>query len=296
MNKGFSEMKEAPWPDLEAFLAVARTGGLSQGAKALGTSAPTLGRRIAALEARLDVTLFAKDTTGYRTTAAAAALLEAAEGVEQAMFTLLRRLDGLSAEIAGTVRIAVPETIATHLLAPQLSEIRSAHPALHVEFATGPTQVSLPERAADIAVRLGNPGEANLYARKVGEIEFAAFAPRQAGLLLDDEPDFRTVPWIGYSAVFRDLPLARQTNARFNAEKQTGAADSLLVQVQMAKSLSAAVVLPTFFGMSEPDLALVSDDAILSLPVWLVTSEEARSAPRTQVTQSWLAGVLRQLR
>ena len=46
------------WNDLRLFLAVARGGGLARGAKAVRASAPTLGRRIMALERALGVQLF----------------------------------------------------------------------------------------------------------------------------------------------------------------------------------------------------------------------------------------------
>ncbi|WP_262269133.1 hypothetical protein [Microvirga yunnanensis] len=39
-----------------------------------------------------------------------------------------------------------------------------------VAFSTGPALVSLPRRDADLAVRIGRPGEDELLARKVGEI------------------------------------------------------------------------------------------------------------------------------
>jgi DNA-binding transcriptional LysR family regulator len=41
------------WDDFKHFLAVARTGSLSEAARGLKTSAATVGRRISALENRL---------------------------------------------------------------------------------------------------------------------------------------------------------------------------------------------------------------------------------------------------
>jgi DNA-binding transcriptional LysR family regulator len=148
VNDGRSKMMDAAWPDLQAFLAVVRTGSLAAAAKRLRTSAPTLGRRIAALEAQLGLRLFAKATAGYRLTQAGEQLLRPAEAVEQTVLAFLRRRDGLSQDVTGTVRVSAPETIVTHLLSPLLPKLHKRHPGLVLSFTTGPALVNLPRRGA----------------------------------------------------------------------------------------------------------------------------------------------------
>ena len=46
------------WNDLRLFVLTARLGGLTAAARAAGTSPPTLGRRLQALEAGLGRSLF----------------------------------------------------------------------------------------------------------------------------------------------------------------------------------------------------------------------------------------------
>lgn len=288
-HEALSKMNDARWPDLQSFLAVARGGSLAAAAQALGTSTATLGRRIAALEAELGVALFAKDTNGYRRTANAETLMKCAESVEQAVLGFQRRLDGLSEEIAGTVRIAAPETIASHLLAPRVATLRSAYPALRIEFVTGPSAVSLPRRDADMAIRLDTPGEDSLHARKIGAIEFAVFAPRRAQPRLKETHGPSGWRWVGYERRLAQLPIARKTNAVFHPANQAAAADSLLVQSALAKHLSAAVVLPTYLALTDPDLEQIMEEPILTLPVWLVTSAETWRAPRIQAVATWVA-------
>ena len=48
------------WNDVRYFLAVARRRTLARAAAALGVDQTTLGRRLASLEARLGVSLFAR--------------------------------------------------------------------------------------------------------------------------------------------------------------------------------------------------------------------------------------------
>ena len=82
------------WSDLKHFLAVARCGSLSEAARALKSSAATVGRRIAALEAQLGVRLFDRRVTGYSLTESGEAIRLNAEQVEQAVFSIEREAFG----------------------------------------------------------------------------------------------------------------------------------------------------------------------------------------------------------
>ena len=55
MDKTISSLD---WSLVQAFLAVADTGSLSAAARELGTSQPTLGRQIRAIEGQLGAELF----------------------------------------------------------------------------------------------------------------------------------------------------------------------------------------------------------------------------------------------
>ena len=70
-------MKDAPsLDDLRLFLAVADAGSLGAAAKTTGVSAPTLSRRMSALERALSARLFERGPQGYRLTLRGRALLE----------------------------------------------------------------------------------------------------------------------------------------------------------------------------------------------------------------------------
>ena len=73
-------VQELPdWHLFRAFLAVVREGSLSGAARALGTTQPTMGRQVAALEASLGVTLFSRSVDGLSPTEAGMRLIASAE-------------------------------------------------------------------------------------------------------------------------------------------------------------------------------------------------------------------------
>src|SRR5499427_10667403 len=73
------------WDQVRVFLAVARAGQLAGAAARLGLDVSTVSRRIDRLEAELGVHLFDRTREGTVPTAAAEAMLPAAEDMERGL-------------------------------------------------------------------------------------------------------------------------------------------------------------------------------------------------------------------
>ena len=89
------------WDLLRVFLALMRANALREAAAALGTSHPTVRRKLHTLETQLGVVLFERTQQGLRATAEAAELLALAESVEASVDALARQASGLSPQLAG---------------------------------------------------------------------------------------------------------------------------------------------------------------------------------------------------
>src|SRR5882757_3534274 len=91
------------WDDLKHFLAVARTGSLTEAARALKAGAATVGRHIESLETRLGARLFEHRSTGYVLTDTGRGLLPRAEAVEAAVQGLEREAASKDLGLSGKV-------------------------------------------------------------------------------------------------------------------------------------------------------------------------------------------------
>ena len=89
------------WDDFKYFLAVARGGSLTAAARALKTSAATVGRRVLALEARLGARLFDRGQTGYALTESGEAIRVKAEEIEEAVLSAEREAFGRDLRASG---------------------------------------------------------------------------------------------------------------------------------------------------------------------------------------------------
>src|ERR1700759_2687345 len=116
------------WHLFRAFLSVVREGSLSRAARALGTTQPTMGRQVAALEAALKVKLFARSPDGLAPTEAGLRLIPSAEAMAAAAEAAQRAASGEVDEARGTIRISASEVMGGEVLPAIISDFRADHP------------------------------------------------------------------------------------------------------------------------------------------------------------------------
>jgi DNA-binding transcriptional LysR family regulator len=177
------------WDDLRFFLAIARRGSLSAAAKDLHVAQSTVGRRLASLEASLGVRLLNRTPDGYVPTLAGQDVREQAERLEAEALSLERSVGGRDTRLAGLVRIACAETVASHILAPCFAALHEQHPDIMVELVPDGRRPSLSMREADVVVRLTRPDQHDLVVRRIGTLAFGLYAS-PSYLARRGEPDF----------------------------------------------------------------------------------------------------------
>ena len=166
------------WNDLRYLLAVAREGSTLSAAKALGVSQPTVQRRLAALEEHLDRKLVEHHPTGYRLTELGKTLLPHAVDVERSVEAFQRQLMSAGEDLTGTLRVTCPEGMASRLLAPVIEAFREKYPGLRVDLIMTDRRLDLAKGEAEVALRIHEPGDDQLIARKIADSPWAVFASR----------------------------------------------------------------------------------------------------------------------
>lgn len=254
------------WDDLKLFLAVARGGGLSVAARKTGKSAPTLGRRMVALEAVTGEELFVRNARGYELTAQGQALLAKVVDLE-AQITPLGQSDENNRRTL--VKVSAGSWM-THALCQRAQQILDGNAAARLRFISAEHVLDINHREAVIGIRNQRPEQNGLACRKIGRVEFAAYA-------LDRSVD----QWIGVSGKTPsarwlmeqiELPIAVEVSAPRNA-------------LDLAKAGAGRALLPTFIGDAESTLHRVSDTVEeLTHDQWLVTHNEERFVPEIRQT------------
>lgn len=178
------------WSDVRIFLAVVREGSTLAASKVLGIAQPTVARRIEALEHECGLTLFTRDTRGFRLTEGASALVPLAEAMEKAAMAF--------AEMTGEMTRPRPIRITAYTanFSPRAAQIYSAfsalHPGVQFEFLPSVKVFDLNKGEADIALRLTRTQpDPDLISRKISTARFTLFGTRAYAdkYGLPDSPD-----------------------------------------------------------------------------------------------------------
>jgi DNA-binding transcriptional LysR family regulator len=282
------------WNDLRYFLAVARGGGLTHAASALGVSPATVSRRIDAFEKALGIKLFIRRQTGYLLTGDGERVHESVLPVEKAMLAFGRQTQNATdvGRWAGHIRVACPELVATHWITPRLSEFFLKYPSLRVDLIVGLEQVNLSRRDADIAVRFVGPNkdeEGDYIGHALAPLPFAAYRSVAHAL---DVANWRALPHISWNEPWSHLPMAKWLATTFPRQAPIFASNSLNLQYIGACAGFGVVVLPTFVGDNDPRLVRVEPDQLVtSRPLWLVFHRDLRTSERLLAMRNFLTSI-----
>lgn len=261
MNEKYHRNHRLRWDDLADFLAVARAGGLAAAAKDVVSSAPTLGRRMRALERALSSELFVRRSHGYDLTEAGLVLMRELESVAG---QIQRITDKPDIEDPPLVRVSAG-TWTSLALARRFSEITGDPVDVRLRLVSSEAVLSIIRREVSIAIRNQRPTEPGLAARKLARNEFAVYAARNA-------PTHWLVPSI-------DTPSSRWARARAGRELRHEVSQPRLA-LDLALAGAGQVVLPTFIGDEERGLERRSEAITeLSHDAWLVAHDDDRHLP-----------------
>jgi DNA-binding transcriptional LysR family regulator len=155
------------WDQVRVFLAVARAGQLAGAAARLGLDVSTVSRRLDRLEGELGVHLFDRTREGTVPSAAAEAMLPAAEEMERGLVGFAAAVDAVETLPEGIVRVTAPPGVADAFVAPLLARLRGTHPRLSIELDASIGYADLTRRDADLALRAQRPRSGDLVAVRV---------------------------------------------------------------------------------------------------------------------------------
>ncbi|WP_068313125.1 LysR family transcriptional regulator [Polycladidibacter hongkongensis] len=264
------------WQDLDLFLAVARTGGLSTAATQTGLSPATLGRRMLKLERQTNRQLFRRHARGYTLTQDGKELLTLAEAAERELSAISRWQEG--AEQKPTLRLSAGSWTC-RFLTVNYSKLWQADDPFNLCVIEANHKQDLGRREVEIGIRNARPEQDWLAGKQLTRVCFAAYC---APHLLTNS-DGEDLPWL--SPLEKDTPSVKwlQESASTPLLHCASNRGDLLT---LAIAGHGRILLPCFIGDTQPLLVRASGviDA-LSQEQWLVTHHEDRfqSAQRTMI-------------
>jgi len=147
-------MNTAPFPQLQAFLAVARLRSFSSAARELGVSRSAVSQAVRQLEEQLRVVLLTRTTRSVALTDAGRQLLERAGPALGQALAALTEVSAQPGETVGRVRLSVPRGAVPFVITPVLPTFRERHPRVEVDVVIEDRFVDIVAEGYDAGVRL----------------------------------------------------------------------------------------------------------------------------------------------
>ena len=278
---------------VRSFLTVSRNGSLSAAARELGVSQPTLSRDIQALETATELNLFKRTTQGLQLTEAGQRLVDAATRMNAAADLFSRQASGMSVELQGTVRISANEIVGIYLLPAAIAAFREQHPGVQIEIVITNQASSLSKRQADVALRMFQPSQPDLVARRLPDMELGFYAHRdylQKYGKPETMEEFQQHTIIGFDENMEYIESAAQLGFQFTRENFALRTDHMLMQINLARAgagiIGTHVVLAQHWNELQRILQWVE---LPPLEFWLVCHRDVQYNSRIRSVMQFLA-------
>lgn len=277
------------WSLIQTFLAVAETGSLSAAARVLGTSQPTLGRKVREAEAALGVELFRRHPKGLALTEAGQDMLAPARAMRDAAAQMALTAAGQDRALSGSVRITASAVVSHFLLPSVLARLRREEPGIEIDLVASDSSENLLFREADIAVRMYRPGQLDVVTRHVTDLAMGAYAapgfldrhgrPTTADELLN-------LDWVGFDRNEMIIQGMRQAGWPVSRGFFKLRTDDQAAYWQLVRAGGGVGIMQQAVGEADGAVERIMPDLSLPrLPVWLTAHEAVRRVPR--VARVW---------
>ncbi|GJJ00872.1 LysR family transcriptional regulator [Duganella rhizosphaerae] len=288
---------EIDWHLIRIFLAVVDSGSLTAAATLLGTSQPTLSRRIEELELHIGMSLFERAARGLRLTAAGEALLEPARQMRLAAQSVSLTALSHTQQLDGTVRLTASEMTSAYLLPDIITRIRNHHPEIQIEVVVSNHVENLLERQADIALRHTDVSQNGLIARRIGQLDIGAYAHADYLAAVGGRVDptcLDRYQWIGYDTSDALLRGFRDAGIPVKRDFFGIRCDNHITGWQLALAGAGICLAPCIVAGQAPQMRMVMPrSAIPPIPLWLTAHRELRSSRRIKIVFAMLVEGLR---
>jgi DNA-binding transcriptional LysR family regulator len=281
------------WNRARAFLVAAEEGSFSAAARALGTTQPTVGRQVAALEEELGVTLFERVGTSLALTKSGIDLVEHVRAMSEAATRVSLAATGQSSSIVGSVCITASEAISAYLLPPIVKRLRREQPGIEIELVASNKARDLQRREADIAVRNFRVEQPDLIAQKLKDSRAHMYAApsylKQLGRV-ESANDLKRAELFAFDRTDLMIDGLRALGVEVTREQFPIVTENHLVQWELCKQGVGICIMMEEIGDAEPRVRRVLPSmAPLPIPMWLVCHRESRTSRRIRLVFDLLA-------
>lgn len=265
---------------METFVRIVDAGSLSGAAAQMGTTQPTVSRRLQALERSLGVRLLRRSTHSMTLTEDGQRCLERARELLANWHAFEADLRGAGDEPEGTLRVVAPHAFGQQQLVVPLADYLARYPRVNVEWLLHDRRPDFILEGIDCAIQVGAVDDQAAVAIKLAEVpRIVVAAPALAARLpmLQAPADLAQLPWLAMRPYYRTevtlAPIAGGGDVRFAIAPRMSTDSLYALRTAAVSGVGAAIASAWLVA---DDLAqgrlvhLAPQWRAAPLPVWLV--------------------------
>ncbi|WP_188092331.1 LysR family transcriptional regulator [Azospirillum sp. B21] len=192
---------------LETFVRIVDAGSLSAAAAQLGSTQPTVSRRLQQLERMLGVRLLQRSTHRMALTDDGSRCYERAKDLLAGWQMLESDVRGADDQPSGHLRVVAPHAFGQQQLIGPVADYLQRYPRMTVEWLLHDRMPDFIGEGIDCAIRVGEVGDPSVIALRLAEVPRIAVA---SPALLDGRPvpahasELVDLPWLALRTFYRD--------------------------------------------------------------------------------------------
>jgi DNA-binding transcriptional LysR family regulator len=236
---------------MQTFVRIVEAGSLSAAAAQLGTTQPTVSRRLQALERFLGLRLLQRSTHVTKLTEDGERCFERARELLANWAALESDLRGVGDEPEGTLRVIAPHAFGQHQLVGPVTEYLKRYPRVAVEWLLHDRRPDFIADGIDCAIQVGDVDDPSTVAIKLSEVpRIVVAAPSVAAAAvpatLDEPAGLAALPWLSLRTFYRTevqlAPLAGGPPQRITIRPRMSTDSLYALRDAALRGLGAAVV------------------------------------------------------
>ncbi len=161
---------------MQVFASVVEGGSLSAASRQLEMPLATVSRKLAELEASLNVKLLLRSTRRMQLTDAGRAYLEACKQILESVAQAEQQASGAYTEARGQLVVTAPIVFGRIHMVPIACGFLRKHPNVDIQLRLSDRNFNLAEEHVDMALRIGTLPDSNLVASKVAAVHLVTCA------------------------------------------------------------------------------------------------------------------------
>ncbi len=285
------------WDKLRIFHTVARASSFTEAGEMLNLSQSAVSRQISTLEESLGMELFHRHARGLILTEQGEILRSATNEIANKLQTIQGKLADTRQSSEGPLIVTVSDFLGTTWLAPRLSGFRDIHPEIQLTLLFDERVLNISMREADAAIRLHEPRQGDLVARKLTSINFhicaskAYIAKYGAPKSVDDLKNHCLIayPPGSYSPIQEPGWLLNLAGIDTESNNNVLLMNSMYAIHKAVQTDVGIAVLPNYMINIRDNLEiLLADYQRPPVDMYFVYAEERRNSKRIQIFRDFL--------